>query len=248
MGEAGSHFQPTPWSLVFSAQTEDLSRRKLLLENLTRAYWKPVYSYIAKKGYSADAAKDMTQSFFCEIILGRDLIRSADRTKGRFRTLLLVALERHVASTLRRDGRLKRGGQTSFVPLDAMDLPSFKAVDSIASPEQAFYYTWVTQLLDKVLTEVRNEYCGSDRTPHWETFRLRVVEPILDGAPAPPLSDVCTKLGIDSASQASNMIETVKRRFRAVLKRTLRDLVRSDEEAEEEFNEIFTYLSRSGAR
>jgi hypothetical protein len=43
------------------------------------------------------------------------------------------------------------------------------------------------------------------------------------------------------------MIVTVKRRFREVLRRRLRDLVGSDSQAETEFQEILRFLSEKGA-
>lgn len=248
MGGAEEHFQKTPWSLVYSARTQHDTRRRLLLEELSKTYWKPVYCYVRKKGYANEAAKDLTQSFFCEIVLGRDLLRSADPTKGRLRTFLLVALERYLASSLRHASRLKRGSQAVHVPLDGSDQAAFDVPDSLPNPDQAFYYAWITELLDHVLAEVKQEYCGTGRQQHWEVFRLRLLEPILHNAVPLGLPEICQSIGVKNPAKASNMIETVKRRFRAVLKRHLRNLVSSDEEAEEEFREIMTYLSQQGAR
>jgi RNA polymerase sigma-70 factor (ECF subfamily) len=220
----------------------------LLLENLTKTYWKPIYCYLKKKGYANELAKDLTQSFFCEIILGRDLIGSADQAKGRFRNFLLVALERHVVSNLRHDGRLKRGGQTTFITLDAPELSNVGMDETMSTPEEAFYYSWVTELLDGVIEEVKQECHASQRQQHWEAFRLRLLEPIRGGGAPPPLPEICTQVGIAAPAKVSSMIETVKRRFRATLRRHLRELVDSDHEADEEFREIFSYLSRLGAR
>jgi len=148
---------------------------------------------------------------------------------------------------LRHAGRLKRGGHVRVMHGDAADLAYLTTLDSLPSPDQAFYYTWITDLLDQVLAEVKNEYCSTQRHGHWEAFRLRLLEPLLHGAPSPRLAAVCELCGIEDEKKAANMIETVKRRFRSILMRHLRDLTCSDAEAEAEFQDILQFLSSQRA-
>jgi len=248
MGGAGSKFMKTQWSRILSAKTKNEIRRRMILNNLTETYWKPVYCYLRNKGFDNEAAKDLTQDFFSEIVLGRDLILKADQAKGKFHTFLLVALDRYVVSVFRRTGRIKRGGQINIAKLDFADLANINALESIQSPDQAFYYGWITNMLDQVLAELKNEYCSTMRASHWDAFRLRILEPILNDTQPPRMAEVCCICKIENESKASNMIETVKRRFRSVLTRHLRDLASSDEEAEEEFKDIFGFLSDQCAR
>ena len=248
MGGSDSRFESTPWSLVFNARTLDDTRRRVLLENLTRTYWKPVYCYLRKKGYPNDTAKDLTQGFFCEIVLGKDLIQKADQAKGKFRTLLLTALERYLVSQLRYEGRLKRGGQASKLPLDDPNFTHLEPIESVSDPDQAFYYVWITKLLDEVLLDIRTEYERTDRHAHWQAFSLRLLNPILQGQSPQGLPEICDQIGVEDPAKVSNMIETVKRRFRSVLKRHLRHLTSTEEEAEEEFLDILTFLAKHGAR
>ena len=248
MGGTGNQFKTTQWSRILSAKTKNETRRRMILNNLTETYWKPVYCYLRSKGFDNDAAKDLTQDFFSEIVLGRDLIQSANQLKGRFRTFLLVALDRYVVSAFRRTGRIKRGGQVNITKLDFADLANIQVLESMQSPDQAFYYGWIANLIEQVLEDVKNEYCNTMRASHWEAFRLRLLEPILNDTSPPRMAEVCCLCKIENESKASNMIETVKRRFRSVLKRHLRDLAGSDEEAEEEFQDIFGFLSGQCAR
>ncbi len=60
------------------------------------------------------------------------------------------------------------------------------------------------------------------------------------------MPELCAGLGLQSESQASNMIVTVKRRFRAVLKRRLRELSSSEAEAERELADVLEMLSSDG--
>jgi len=111
------------------------------------------------------------------------------------------------------------------------------------NPEQAFNYTWATALLDEVLAEVKNCFCDTKRAIYWEVFRDRVLMPILDDVKPPSIGQICSNYGIDDESKASNMIATVKRRFRAVLELKLRRFVKEDSTVEAEFRELVEALS-----
>ncbi len=247
MGGAASRFHTTQWSNILSAQTTDESRRQLILKDLIETYWKPVYCYLRRKGCGNETAKDLTQAFFSEIVLGRDLIRKADRAKGKFRTLLVLALERYYASYLRSQGRIKRGGKAHIVSLDVPHMENLPIVESMAGPVQAFHYGWITELLDATIAEVKHEYCSTQRASHWDSFRLKVLDPIVDGINAPSLKEITACCGIENEAKASNMIITVKRRFRAILRRRIRTLMRSDIEIEGEFADLFRFIDKQDA-
>ena len=94
MGGSGNQFPNTVslWSQFIRARTSDESRRRAIMGRLADAYWKPVYCYLRYKGYDNERAKDLTQGFFCDIVLERDIFQQADLDKGRFRTFLLTTL------------------------------------------------------------------------------------------------------------------------------------------------------------
>jgi DNA-directed RNA polymerase specialized sigma24 family protein len=244
MGGANSHFKTTQWSRILKAKTKNEIRRRMILNNLTETYWKPVYCYLRSKGFDNDDAKDITQDFFTEIVLGRDLIQKADRSKGQFRTFLLVSLERYVVSTLRYEGRIRRGGHANVIHMEAPDLANLDISGSAPDPTHAFCYAWVSTFLDQVLAEIKEEYCSTQRAGHWEIFRLKILAPIFENTRAPSYKEICEKHNITDEAKVANMVVTVKRRFRSVLRRNLRDLAGSDEEADEEFAEILRILSQ----
>jgi len=240
-------FLTTHWSIIYAIRTTDERRQREIIGDLTEKYWQPVYCYLRRKGFKDSTAKDMTQGFFCDIVIGRELIQQAEKAKGRFRTLLLTALERYVVSDHRKTHRQKRRPGTGVKRLDSDALSDLVTSQKEMKPEEVFYYTWAMNLLDVVLKEARQEYCSTDRTAHWEVFWSRVVAPIIDNVDALSYAEICGKFGIESESRASNMTITVKRRFRAILKRHLRDLVQSDAEVEDELGEVFAILSQAGA-
>ena len=109
-------------------------------------------------------------------------------------------------------------------------------------PDASYNYAWVSALLDRVLAAVRKECCNEGLEKHWEVFHARVVQPILDGTAAPTLRQICAEMGTEDARHASNMIVTVKRRFRQTLRRQIRITVVSDDEVDEELEEIVRFL------
>ncbi|MFC1635924.1 RNA polymerase sigma factor [Planctomycetota bacterium] len=245
--DGGEGFHTTHWSVILSVKTDNEHQRRVVISDLTARYWRPVYCYLRRKGYREAKAKDLTQGFFCEIVLGRELIQHADRAKGRFRTLLLTALERYLVSVHRKEGRQKRQPKMGVRSIEMDALSKLMVPQTQMEPDEAFYYTWAADLIDLVLAELKDEYCSTEKTGHWEVFWLKVVAPIMNNEEAPSYADICSRYGIENESKASNMVITVKRRFRAILKRYLRDLVQSDDEVENELGEVFAILSRSSA-
>jgi RNA polymerase sigma-70 factor (ECF subfamily) len=218
------------------------------MEQLTGRYWKPVYCYLRRKGHDNESAKDLTQGFFGEIVLGRDLAGRADRSRGRFRTFLLTALDRYLLDQHRRQRAAKRASSSEMPPMPLEELPDLPADSRQAQPDQVFNYAWATALLDEVLAKVETDCRCSGQTVHWEVFKARVLTPILENAEPPSLETICARLGIQRQARASNMIVTVKRRFHSAMLETLGQHVDSPSEVEEELHDLMEALEEGGAR
>jgi len=163
IGGARSTFQTTDWSEIQKAKTRDKTQRRIIVDGLTRKYWKPVYCYLRRKGYANEPAKDLTQAFFHEVVLGRELIQQADKAKGRFRTFLLTALDHYLTDVYRWSKATTRTPKDGMVQLGITEFPNVPAAKSEARPEQAFYYAWAADLLDEVLGKVGNECYNSGK-------------------------------------------------------------------------------------
>lgn len=247
MGGKRGSFQTTRWSDLRRAKTLDHERRRSCVNNLLKRYWKPVYCYLKHKGYNNENAKDLTQGFFYEIVLGRELIQQADQTKGKFRTFLLTALDRYVTSVYRKESAKKRLPKHGLTQLETTSLPDLPMEQSGTTPELTFHYAWATNLLDQVLTNIREEYCSTGRATYWEVFQAKILRPIFESTAAPSLIELCEKYGIENEKRVSNITITAKRRFATILKQQLRLLVQTDSEAEDEFRELVEILSKSEA-
>jgi RNA polymerase sigma-70 factor (ECF subfamily) len=248
MGGPGERFHTTHWSEIIDARTLDETHRRVTVNELISKYWKPVYCYLRRKGYDNEPAKDITQGFFHEVVLGRELIQQADRNKGRFRTFLLTALDRYAADVYDKETAAKRSPKGQRVSLETSEVVSLLDSDSELGPDQAFHYAWASEVLSQVLGAVKQECFNTGKAAHWEVFHAKVIRPILDNVEPPPLKEICSKYNVDSEAKASDMIFNMKRRFRSAMKRHLRQIVESESAVEEEFNEVFEILSKKGTR
>lgn len=75
IGGARRDFAPTVWTVVLRAR----DRREF--GALVERYWKPVYFYIRRRGHGVEDAKDLTQSFFADL-LERDALASGPVRKA----------------------------------------------------------------------------------------------------------------------------------------------------------------------
>ena len=240
-------FLTTRWSVIDKIAADDDTPNQALINELLKKYWKPVYCFVRQKGYGNEQAKDLTQGFFEEVVLGGELIQRADQARGRFRTFLLAALEQYLARVHRKETARKRIPKDKLLQLEQIDPAELPEPVGQLTPEQSFNYTWVSELLDKVLVEVQTKCQTDDKILHWQVFHDRVLKPIMENNQAPSLAEICGKYGIENPSKASNMIITVNRRFQAALKRLVRRTVVNNADVDEELRELMQIFSTKGA-
>ena len=244
IGGTGGAFLTTHWSLINEAGSGDQDKKQALVNLLLNRYWKPVYCYVRRKGYNNEQAKDLTQGFFHEVVLGQRIIEKADAAKGRFRSLLLIALDRYLGDVREKETAQKRIPKGKFVPIDGIEPPEIPQSITESSPESTFDYAWVSSLLEQVLEKVERECHEDGKDVHWYTFCDRVLHPIMDRQDPPSLKELVSKYGISDESKASNMIVTVKRRLQVALKQYLRESVTSEEYIKGELEQIRQFFPK----
>jgi RNA polymerase sigma-70 factor (ECF subfamily) len=244
IGGTGGAFLTTHWSIIKEAGSSDDQNNQALISLLLNRYWKPVYCYLRRKGYNNEQAKDLTQGFFHEVVLGQRLIEKADAAKGRFRSLLLIALDRYLGDVREKETAQKRIPKGQLIPLDVVSPPEIPQSIAGASPERAFDYAWVSVLLEQVLEEAERKCREDGKDIHWGVFRDRVLHPIMDRGNPPSLKEIAAKYGISDESRASNMMVTVKRRLQVALKRHLRESVTSEEYMKGELDQIRQFFPK----
>lgn len=240
-GVAGA-FLTTHWSIIEKAQAKEEGNRALI-GLLLKKYWKPIYCYLRRKGYDNEQAKDLTQGFFHEVVLGRGLIQKADQSRGRFRSYLLLALNRYIINVREEETAQKRIPQDRLVSLDMIDTPDLPPSVVQSAPEETFNYAWVSALLEQVLDEVQAKCEERDLVLHWQVFRDRIVRPILNRTEPLSMKAICARYGIEDTIMASNMMTTAKRLFHTILKQHVRNSVMSEEDTSDEMAQIKRFFT-----
>ncbi len=244
IGGNEQRFPSTHWTAIQDVRPGDDACNQRVVGDLLGDYWKPVYCYLRRRGRSNEEAKDLTQGFFQEVVLGRGLIQRADPARGRFRTLVLTALNNYLANVHRGQTAQKRIPRHKLVPLEQADAGALPQVVREITCEESFNYAWISELLDRMLEEVEADCHRNGMATHWSLFHDRVLQPTIDRTAPPSLAALCTKYGIEEATKASNMVFAVKRRLRAALKRHVRQSVAHDEEIGEEMRELMQFLAK----
>jgi len=247
MGGNRGAFLTTHWSLIEDVKASP-DKNGALIGLLLQTYWKPVYCYLRRKGRDNEQAKDLTQDFFHEVVLNRHLVGRADKDKGRFRSFMLYALNQYLINHDRDDRAQKRIPKKKLAPLDTAELPDLPQSLRTATAEDSFHYAWLSTLLEQVTAEVKTACQEQGMETHWAIFKEHVLEPILGVGDPVSLSQLCEIYGIEDTKKASNMIVTVKRRFRSVLMEHVRSTVVSDEQVHEELQYLLQFLPENAQR
>ncbi|MEK7331436.1 MAG: hypothetical protein AAB113_11615, partial [Candidatus Eisenbacteria bacterium] len=149
-------------------------------------------------------------------ILEGPILLRADRSLGSFRCYLKRTVRNFFFDAVRREQRLKRGGDAQAVPTDFVENLADAGVDS--EPERTFHSAWVRSLLREALARVRDECIAHGQVSHLEIFVGRFLS---ETGPIPSWAALGEPRGLDEKATRGRA-ETVARHFR----RVLRDLLR----------------------
>lgn len=228
----GVRFPTTKWEMLSEAGKQESSQSKDVVNSLIILYWKAVFCYIRCCGYREDAT-ELTEGFFVHCFL-RDVWGKADRHRGRFRNLLITSLNNFLASEYKRrkiaharfvslENLLKKGSADGFI------------VD--ADAEHEFNQVWKRELIIRVWEQLQKEFQKSDKTLHLELFRLRLYAPFIEDANVPGLSELAERFSIPM-KKTSNMITTVKRAFKRLVRQEISLWAGSEKEINEEIDDL----------
>jgi RNA polymerase sigma-70 factor (ECF subfamily) len=158
---AGFDFPTTRWSQVRAAG-ESVAEADDAFAILCSDYWRPIFSYLRRLGFSEADGQDLTQGFFVHL-LERRTVRRADPHRGKFRSFLLGALKNYVANETARAGRKKRGGENEIVSLND---PSRTTPEPSVEAEaiRSFDESWANEVIGRSLARLREKFRGENRT------------------------------------------------------------------------------------
>ena len=242
-------FVTTRWSLILSGTGSGSGDREIhkALAELCRIYWRPIFLFITRRGYSPEDAEDLTQDFFVQILKG-DWLQKADPARGRFRSLLLKSLQNFLRDALDKRNSRKRGGDFSFISWDAWiaEAPSQLNFASEAHnswpAEQLFDAAWAATMVERALRRLCEE---CERKGRRRVFD--VLSPWLS-AERDDLSyaTLAAKLRSDE-NMIKKLIHRMRERYRVLLREEVQQTVADPAEVDDELRHLCGTLAASSA-
>lgn len=224
IGGGSSRFPVTRASVVESLRSDDADARRRACERLVALYWKPLYKYARLKwNRSNEDAKDLIQGFFT-IALERESLATFDPSRASFRTFLRLLLDRYASNELKSASCIKRGGDTVTLDFDAAEDELARIAASRPDPEELLRREWVRSLFGDAVDRLRSELDDSGRA---QQFRLFESVDLDDAASRPSYRELAARLGL-TETKVTNDLAAARRRFRAIVLETLRDVTASE--------------------
>jgi RNA polymerase sigma factor (sigma-70 family) len=238
-------FVTTRWSLILSAAhfgSEEQTVRDALAE-LCRTYWRPIFSFVRRRGHSIEDAQDLTQDFFVTI-LENNWLQHADRNRGRFRSLLLKSLQNFLINAAEKTHARKRGGGAEFISWDdwMAEVPSQLSLPAQVlkslPPERLFDLAWATTVVEHALQRLREE-CESKG----KLWLFQALSPHLtderDEVSYAKLSD---ELGIGDTA-VKKQLHNMRQRYRSLLREEVSQTVEDPADVDDEIRYLCASLA-----
>lgn len=235
---SGNSFATTQWSAVRDARDRSSPAGLAALEKLCRAYWYPLYSYVRRKGVSPTDAQDLTQEFFYRMI-GKNYLESVDPKAGSFRSFLLASVNHLLANEWDKGRTLKRGGGHKIISLDAAKAEGRFVQEPTVneSPERAFDRRWAVTLLERALTQLRDEFTTAGKLEQFDSLKVFLSDVAGDG----DYATLATRFGIEPGGVAV-AVHRLRLRYRELVRAQIAETVASESELAGEMNHLFAAL------
>jgi hypothetical protein len=233
--QKSSIFPRTDWAGLSKTGDADTAR----LDGLIRLYWKPLKIYFDATFPSLKGDSETILLEFAEDkMLKAGWLQGASQSRGRFRNFLKTSLRHFVLDRL--DKVAVKRAPVSLEEL-VHEVPE--------TTEDGFELAWFKTVLDETLRRMEAD-CRNPaeeqprRTYIWEIFRLRLLEPMMDGAPEMPYEQLVEKFDLKSPSEAFNTLASGKRIFKTHLTRVIQEYAGQDEAAKAELDALDGLLSK----
>ncbi len=236
-----SRFATTRWDLVLISAETQMPGADEALSDLCRTYWKPLYAFVRRRGYSGVDAEDLVQGFFARFLHDRAM-KKADPMRGRFRTFLLSSIENFLANEWDRTRAAKRGGNFRFVPIEELAAAERDTMDTAtaASPETVFDRGWAQSIVDVALKDLRAEAEARGKSKLFEELKGFLT------AETNSYESVATRLNL-SLSAVKTAIHRLRANFRTIVRREVARTVSSPAEVDDELRYLSSVLASANA-
>jgi len=235
----GAAFRTTSWSVVLAAADVQEGGAEEALAKLCEAYYRPLFSFIRRQGYSPENSEDLIQGFFAKL-LEKNYLENADRKKGKFRTFLLSALSHYLSNEAKAAHRQKRGRGYKFISFDAGEAEAFHQHESgdHLTPGKMFERQWALSVLKNGMDALREEYERAGKRALYEGLQPYLTEP----GEAPAQAELASRLDL-SHGAVRVQVHRMKRRFGELVRAEIAETVADPGDVNEEVRAFLRALS-----
>ena len=232
-------FETTRWSIVLAAGGRASPKSDQALARLCECYWPPLYSYVRRRGYSADAAQDLTQAFFARL-LEKKTLSAANRERGKFRCFLLASMKHFLTNEWDRSQAQKRGGHVEFISFDAAAIEQRYAgeASSDLSPERLFDRRWAVTVLQLVLDELRRQLAAEGKHEFFDCVKGHLAGEQSELS----YRELGAQLGMSEAA-LKVAIHRLRRRYGKLIHEHIAQTVASPAEVDDELKHLLASVS-----
>ncbi len=220
----------------------DEEKARAALAELCKIYWRPVFAYICRQGYSVPDAQDLTQDFFVMVFKGQ-ILQRADPGRGRFRSLALKALQNFLRDAEAKRHTRKRGGDVQFVAWDdwMAEAPSHLSIPQSElerwPPERIFDVRWADTVVERALSRLGEECEKAGRRRVFDVLSIYLEAEREDVS----YSQFSKTLGIPEAA-VKRLVHQLRRRYRSLLREEVAQTVEKPEEIDDELRYLCASL------
>jgi RNA polymerase sigma-70 factor (ECF subfamily) len=233
-------FATTRWNVVMQAAESSAPHSAAALDELCRAYWKPLYAYVRRSGYGPHDSEDLTQGFLARL-LANQALRTVAPVKGKFRSFLLASLKNYLANEWDRAQTQKRGSGQVLIGLDDPAVEESygrEPVDGL-TPEMIYDRHWAFTVLEKVKKRLREEYLLASKSE-----RFQFLACFLPGERTPwPQAIAARKLGMSEGAFKVE-VHRLRQRYRKALREEVAQTVSGPEGVDEELRHLIAIVSQ----
>jgi DNA-directed RNA polymerase specialized sigma24 family protein len=236
-------FATTHWSVVLEARGPT-PPAQAAMDKICRAYWRPVYGFVRRRGIGPEEAKDFTQGFFALLLERRDL-RTVRKEKGRLRSYLLTSLKHFLANERYRAMAIKRGKGQSLISLEnwrERERSGFDPADTLAA-DQIYERRWALTVIDQVLARLGDEYRGAGNIQLFNRLRRSLTDRSDRFSPA----DAAHELGM-TENAVKEALHRLRRRYGLLLREEIAQTVMAPSDMEDELRHLIAVLRAYSAR
>jgi len=230
-------FTTTHWSVVLEAQGESPAAQEAL-EKLCRIYWRPIYSFLRRKGTGQEEAEDLTQGFFALLLERRDF-SAVRKEKGRLRSYLLAALKHYLADERRRAMAIKRGKGERLIPLEELSVErrsEMEPADPVTA-ELIYERRWASAVLERVLNLLRDDYAATRNAALFDSL----TQLLPDEPGAPSRADIAAQFGM-TENAVTQAFHRFRKRYQSLLRQEIAHTVATPGDIEDELRHLIAVV------